>query len=700
MSEDIKISIIIVNYNVRDFIIHALQSMQRALISISHEIFVVDNASVDGSGELIRRHFPQVILIENEKNLGFAAANNVALKRARGEYILLINPDTIVQEDTFTSLLEFMENTPDAGAATCKIINPDGTFSVDCRHSIPTPMTAFWKLIGFSRLFPRSKTFGRYNLTFLDINKTYTVDAISGSFMLIRRQTFTQVGFLDEDFFMYCEDIDYCYRINKKGWKIYYVPESSIIHYKGESTKKKKLDYVINFNRSLYIFYKKHFQQRYFTAIRWLILLGVFLRGIFIYIKNFLNANFVVITDLIILNLVIFLTLVIRYEIKSAFAFTSFFNLYIVINVLATFLFLGAAFFFDLYGRYKFSLIQIFKTNAVTFLIIAALTFFLKQFAFSRIVVIISAFFSTLFMVLWRTIFRKYGHTIIPTTLSKSIFQKPTLVVGTDHDTLLFIKKLKNHVQVGYELVGLATLNSSDVGKKINGVDVVCSIDKLHEYIRLEKITQVIFSTHNISYETIIQTMSRMDNTRVTFKIAPENLEVIIGKSMVERLTDYPLLDIDYAIGKPFNRFTKRMVDLIISTLILLPTLPVWAFNLLLDPKHKLKIRIWGDKGQEVTLIQNKAKPFAGFLNQLLLIIYIFLGKISFVGAPFRNVSQLQPDYFYKPGLTGLVQINQDKIYQSEENEVYDLFYIKNQSFWLDLEIIIKTFLTVSKKNK
>jgi GT2 family glycosyltransferase len=198
MAEPIKISIIIVNYNVRDFIMHALQSIQRAIKNISHEIIVVDNASVDGSVEVIKSHFPSVILIENTKNVGFAAANNIALHQAKGVFLLLINPDTIVQEDTFSSLINFMERTPDAGAATCKILNPDGSFSVDCRHSIPTPMAAFWKLIGFSKLFPKNKIFGRYNLTYLDPEQMYPVDAISGSFMLIRRLAFQQVGYLQD----------------------------------------------------------------------------------------------------------------------------------------------------------------------------------------------------------------------------------------------------------------------------------------------------------------------------------------------------------------------------------------------------------------------------------------------------------------------------------------------------------------------
>ncbi len=252
--QDLVISVIIVNYNVREFLEQCLNSVQRALKNIPSEIIVVDNASVDGSVPIIRKRFPDVILIENKENKGFSAANNQGLEIARGEFIVLLNPDTVVQEDTFVKLLEFFEKTPDASAATCKILNPDGTFSVDCRHSIPTPLTAFWKVIGLSRIFPKSKIFGRYNLTYLDENDLYPVEAISGSFMMMRRQIVKKVGKLDEDFFMYCEDIDYCHRINKAGGKIYYVPDSQIVHYKGESTKKNNLDYVVTFNRSLYKF--------------------------------------------------------------------------------------------------------------------------------------------------------------------------------------------------------------------------------------------------------------------------------------------------------------------------------------------------------------------------------------------------------------------------------------------------------------
>jgi len=685
-----KLSIIIVNYNVQDFLLHTLESIKRAVINISYEIFVVDNASVDGSVEMIKNKFPDVRLIENQLNRGFAAANNQAMKESSGEYIVLINPDTVVQEDTFTKLINFMEDHPDAGAATCKILNPDGTFSVDSRHSIPTPMTAFWKQIGFHRLFPKSKVFARYNLTYLDENEIYPVDAISGSFMFIRRSAVEEVGYLDEDYFMYCEDVDYCYRITRSGWKIYYAPVSDIIHYKGESTKKNNLDYVLNFNKSLYLFYKKHFHKKYFSFFSWIILLGIFFRGIFVYMKNFFISNFSYILDLLLINIIILCTFIIRYQLKSGFSIEDFLNQYIVINLLATAIFSGVAFSMDLYRKYKFSLIHIFKTNFATFFILSALTFFLNQFAFSRMVVVISAFFSTIIMILWRFILRRSwkGAKVL---LGQNIVQQRTVLVGTDEKTSELVQTVNSYVRSGLNLVGLISLSADEVGKKIHGVSVVTTLDKMKDYVRLEKINQIIFSTHSISYEKIIKTMSQIGNSGVDYKIVPQNLEVIIGKSSVEKLTEYQLVDIDYAIGKAYNRVVKRLFDIIFSFVILLATSVFWIVPFFFQRLKKSYVKIWGENGENEMIIQFPKKIFRGFLNKLFLIFYIFTGRLSFVGAPVRQIHEAEPNYFYKPGIYGLTQLNQHQIEDTAKEERYDLFYLKNQNIWLDLEIILKS---------
>ena len=262
-----ELSIIIVNYNVKEFLQNLVHSLQKAVSIINHEIIVVDNASDDGSVEFIREKFPQITLIVNQTNLGFSKANNAALKIAKGKFILLINPDTIVSEDTITKMIEFLNEHPDAGLAGCKILNPDGSLQLACRRSFPGPWTSFCKVTGLSTLFPKSKLFAKYNLTYLDENSTYEVDAISGSFMMMKREAYEKVGGFDEQFFMYGEDLDLCYRIQKNGYKVYYYPGTQIIHYKGESTKRSSLDETNIFYDAMHLFVKKHFSSFYLAEI-------------------------------------------------------------------------------------------------------------------------------------------------------------------------------------------------------------------------------------------------------------------------------------------------------------------------------------------------------------------------------------------------------------------------------------------------
>jgi len=245
-----KLSVIIVNYNVQHFLEQCLHSVRKASKNISVEIFVVDNNSVDGSVQMVKEKFPEVLLIENKKNTGFSYANNQAIKISKGEYVLLLNPDTVVEEDTFEKVISFMDSHPDAGGLGVKMLDGKGNFLPESKRGLPTPAVAFYKIFGFSKLFPRSKTFGKYHLGFLDKDKTHEVEILSGAFMLMRKSVLDKVGLLDETFFMYGEDIDLSYRIILGGYKNYYFPETRIIHYKGESTKKSSVNYVFVFLQS------------------------------------------------------------------------------------------------------------------------------------------------------------------------------------------------------------------------------------------------------------------------------------------------------------------------------------------------------------------------------------------------------------------------------------------------------------------
>ncbi len=253
------LSIIIVSYNVKFYLEQCLSSVFYASKNIDTEIFVVDNQSTDDSVQMIETKFNDVILIKNNKNVGFSKANNQAIKKAKGKYILLLNPDTVVQEDTFEQCLHFMEENTEAGAVGVEMIDGKGQYLPESKRAFPSPLIAFYKISGLSILFPKSKKFGKYHLTHLDHNKTQAVDVLSGAYMFIRKKALDKSGLLDEDFFMYGEDIDLSHRIIKAGYKNYYLPATTIIHYKGESTKKISLGYVIVFYKAMNIFAKKHF---------------------------------------------------------------------------------------------------------------------------------------------------------------------------------------------------------------------------------------------------------------------------------------------------------------------------------------------------------------------------------------------------------------------------------------------------------
>jgi len=274
-----KLSIVIVNYNVKYFLIQCLQSVKKAIAGIETEVFVVDNASGDGSVDMLKEKFPWVNVIANSENPGFSCANNQAIKIAKGEFVLLLNPDTLVEEDTFSKCIDFMHQTSDAGALGVKMINGNGEFLPESKRSLPIPSVAFYKIFGLSKLFPRSKKFGSYHLTCLDNEKTQTVEVLSGAFMFIRKKVLDEIGLLDETFFMYGEDIDLSYRIIQAGYKNYYLPETRIIHYKGESTRKGTINYVMVFYKAMQIFAKKHFTNEKPFLFTWMLNIAIWFRA-------------------------------------------------------------------------------------------------------------------------------------------------------------------------------------------------------------------------------------------------------------------------------------------------------------------------------------------------------------------------------------------------------------------------------------
>ncbi len=273
------ISVIIVNYNVKHFLEQCLYSVQKAIAGINAEVLVIDNNSSDNSLEYLRPKFPWIRFIENEENNGFAKACNQGLLLASGKYILFLNPDTIVAEDSFSKSVSFLESNPNAGGLGIKMIDGAGNFLKESKRSFPSPVTSLFKLFGLSLLFPKSKTFARYHLGHLDNNKTHEVDVLSGAYMMVKKEVLDAIGGFDETFFMYGEDVDLSYRIQKAGYKNYYFADSSIIHFKGESTKRGGMNYVRMFYTAMSKFVSKHYGGSRAGVFNALVHLGIWFRA-------------------------------------------------------------------------------------------------------------------------------------------------------------------------------------------------------------------------------------------------------------------------------------------------------------------------------------------------------------------------------------------------------------------------------------
>ncbi len=686
----VDLSIIIVNYNVKEFLQQALLSLRKALEPFSHEIFVVDNASDDGSAVMIRREFPEVILISNDENLGFAVANNMALRRARGRYLVLLNPDTITRENTFVTLIDFLEKHPRTGMVGCKVLNPDGTLQLACRRSYPTPWVAVTRLTGLSYLFPKSRLFGQYNLTYLPENETSRVDAISGSFMMMRRETFEQVGLLDEDFFLYGEDLDWCLRTAEAGWDIHYVPDTQIVHFKGESSKRSRLDSLLVFYKSMALFVKKHLRKRYFFVTYYFLILAIWLRAALSFAQTAFERLTVPLVDVLIMQGTLALAL------KIKFGSIDVWLDYLPVNVIYTTVWLLSLYFAGSHGRWKFSFFRATVAALAGFIINSAWTFFFKQYAFSRAVVLLAGGMNIFLLGGWRLLFKLLylvGLAPFRATIGHMLLERPTLVVGDFAGGEKVVPKLKTRIGDGYEIVGLVSLNESDVGKSYHGLEVITSTDRLKEAIKRRNIKEVVFSTQRIPYDRILALIASCRDSRVNFKLIPSNIDVIIGKASIDDISDVPLVDIDYKLARPVNRVLKRALDIAVSAPILLLGAPVYALLSLVQRDQRIETEVFGV--DSVLRISTPAR--GGWFAKLPWLWYVLRGDLSLVGAVHDQTRQpdLPGEIALKPGLTGLVQVNHHRALTQEEQDKFVLFYLMNYSPLLDLEILFKALFRV-----
>lgn len=557
-----KLSVIIVNYNVRHFLEQCLHSVVKAAKGLDAEIFVVDNNSVDNSVEMVREKFPEVKIIANKENLGFSKANNQALRIAKGQYQLLLNPDTVVEEDTFKKVIDFMDMHPEAGGLGVYMIDGKGNFLPESKRGLPTPMVAFYKIFGLSALFPKSKIFGKYHLGYLDKNKTHEVEILSGAFMLLRKETLDKIGLLDEDFFMYGEDIDLSYRIIKGGYKNYYFPETRIIHYKGESTKKSSVNYVFVFYNAMIIFAKKHFSQKHAGIFSFLINLAIYLRAGIAIINRFLKRILVPAID----AFVIFggLYLLKYYWENIVRADENFhFEEKILSVAFPTFVLVWLTSIY-LNGGYDKPVKTINVVRGVlsgAILILVAYALLPESLRFSRAMVLLGAAWSVFALPAYRYILHWLKLNIIEL---ETDFKKRIAIVGNREEYLRVLEFLKLS-DVKTSFTGHICLNETEAKYP----ESLGTYNQLSELISIYGIDEVIFCAKDIPAHNIIEQMSRISNTDIEFKIAPPESLFIIGSNSINTNGELYVVNIN-SITKIANKRNKRFLDIFLSILFLL----------------------------------------------------------------------------------------------------------------------------------
>jgi len=551
----VKLSVVIVNYNVRHFLEQCLYSVQKALHGMEAEVFVVDNNSVDGSCSMVREKFSWVKLIENKKNTGFSFANNQAIRESSGEYVLLLNPDTVVEEDTFNKVVGFMDAHPDAGGLGVKMIDGKGNFLPESKRGLPTPIVAFYKIFGLSALFPKSKIFGKYHLGFLDKEKNHEVEVLSGAFMLLRKETLEKTGLLDEIFFMYGEDIDLSYRNIKAGYKNYYFSDTTILHYKGESTKKGSINYVLVFYNAMIIFAKKHFSSNNARLFSFLINSAIYFRAAIAIIIRFLKFIALPLSD----GLLIYL------------------GFYLIKPYWELHKFGGAGYYPETYMKYAVPvyvlvwIISIFFSGGYdkpirllkigrgillgTLSILVVYSLLPETYRYSRALLLLGSSWVFVTIILQRLIM----HFLPFRSFKLGNGKKKKLVILGSKDEALRVQELLKQTDINPEIAGFVSPDKNEQGKNFIG-----NLNQIDEIIRINSIDEIIFCAKDVSSQAIIGCMLELTSKNIDFKIASPDSVSVIGSNSINTAGDLYTISLNL-ISKVSNKRNKRLLDVLIS---------------------------------------------------------------------------------------------------------------------------------------
>ncbi len=644
-----KLSIVIVNYNVKYFLEQCLHSVMKATAGIACEVFVVDNNSVDGSVQMVGQKFPGVKMIVNADNVGFSSANNQAIRLSQGEYVLLLNPDTVVEDDTFSKIIQFMDSHPDAGGLGVKMVDGKGNFLPESKRGLPTPNVAFYKIFGLAKLFPKSKTFGQYHLSFLPEDETNPVDILSGAFMLLRKSVLDKTGLLDETYFMYGEDIDLSYRIIKAGYKNYYFPETRIIHYKGESTKKSSINYVLVFYQAMVIFAKAHFSQKNAKLFSLLINMAIYFRAFLSILKRVTDRILLPTLDAVIVYTGMFF-------IQSYWAHSVVFEdgsdyppeFLIIAMPVYIFIWIFAVYLSGGYDR-PINMFKIFRgILGGTMVILVVYSLLDESMRYSRALILLGGLWAYLAMTGSRLFFNVLGFKGFKIG---ELVNKRYLIVG-DEEEAERVARLLSTIESQPAFIGLVSAGTS------RQEGFIGHLDQLSEVAEIYRVNEIIFCAKSMPSRHIIDKMSSLKMPGVEYKIAPPESLSLIGSNSINTAGDLYTMEIN-SIDKFINRRNKRFFDFSLSLLLLL-VFPVVLFIV--------------------------KKPF-GFLRNLLLVL---AGRKTWVGYCSTSAKQSGQLPKIKNGVLNPANALHIANLNEETLDRLNLLYARDYRIKTDVDIIIK----------
>lgn len=634
-----KLSIVIVNYNVKHFLEQCLKSVYQAIQNIEAEIFVVDNNSVDGSQEMIRTSFPGVNLIANSKNTGFSTANNQAIKESKGEYVLLLNPDTVVPENCFHTILEFADQTPDLGACGVPMFDGQGNYLPESKRGLPTPEVAFYKMIGLNKLFPKSKKFGKYHLGYLPADQNHEVEILAGAFMLIRKKVIDKIGLLDETFFMYGEDIDLSYRITKAGWKNYYFAGSRIIHYKGESTKKLSTNYVKIFYKAMVIFAEKHYARSNQKLFKLFINMAIYGKATISLISTFVQRFWLATVESILIFFSLFLLKEYWEEhIKGIISYPEeMLTIHLPYYTLVWLLSMG----FN--GSYQapFNFSKLARSILIGTLVILMIYGLLpNQLHFSRGIILFGSLLVTAVLFSWRSLYHLLKYKTLDFSQKSNI---KSVLIGSEKKWSELSKILSSY-QKDYQQIGFIS------DKKSESSHWLGTKKQLKEIIHIYGVNELIFSNETVSTKYTIQTMNEF-GPNINYFTIPSASNFVIGSQSKNSNGLYFGQQIELNLSKGECRTQKRFFDISLA-LLLIFTCPIWVFF----KRTRIKLSHSTD---------------------------VLLGKKTWVG--YASNSDDLPSI--KPGVFATDYQLEDKKSGFQKN--LDLLYAKNYSVYNDLRIFL-----------